>query len=267
MPLASVSGRKLYYEVHGDAPGPPLVLVSGMAGSCRGWRVLQVPDLSRERRVVIFDHRGVGESEDPGGAFDTGDLADDAVGLLDALEIERADVLGAFLGGMVAQQLALRHPRRLGRLVLAGTFARPDARRRLLLEKWRDMARAGTSAEVFLRERLVWTLGDETLEQADLVEGLSRAFPGDGPAIDSELFARQCEAALAHDTADRLREIQAQTLVLCGRQDRLTPPKFHRELADEIPDARLVTFPHGAHLVIAECAEAFNRTVAQFLGE
>ncbi len=267
MPLATVSGRKVYYESHGEAEGEPLVLISGMGGTCKGWLALQVPEFAPVRRTLIFDPRGVGESEDPGGAFTTADLAEDLAGLLAALEIPRADVLGVFLGGMVAQQLTLAHPDRVRRLVLVGTYARPDAKRRLLLEKWREMARSGTSTEVFVRERLLWTLQEETLEQADLVEAMAQSFPGDALPAPADLFARQCDACLAHDTADRLREIAQPTLVVCGRNDQLTPPKFHRELADEIPDARLVTFAYGAHLVIAESAERFNRAVLQFLAE
>ena len=94
---------------------------------------------------MIFDHRGVGESGDPGGPFSIADLADDCVALLDALQIERAACLGLFMGGMVAQELALRHPQRVERLVLVGTYARPDAKRRLLLEKWRAMAGGAVS--------------------------------------------------------------------------------------------------------------------------
>jgi 3-oxoadipate enol-lactonase len=268
MPLASAGGRKVYYESHGEGPGPPLVLVMGMAGSCRGWHALQVPELSERHRVVIYDHRGVGESEDPGGPFTTADLADDLAALLSALRIPRAHVLGVFLGGMVAQELALRHPMRVARLVLVGCYARPDAKRRLLLEKWREMARSGTSAEVFVRERLLWTLQDETLEQSDLVEAMSRSFPGQGAIpISSDLFIRQCDACLGHDTADRLHLVHQPTLILCGRHDQLTPPRLHREMADEIPAARLVTFQYGAHLVMAESAQGFNRAVLQFLAE
>lgn len=267
MPLATVRGRKLYYESHGKAAGPPLVLVTGMAGSCRGWHALQVPEFAERHRTLIYDHRGVGQSEDPGGPFTTADLADDLAGLLDALGVARAHVLGVFLGGMVAQELALRHPLRVARLVLVGCYARPDAKRRLLLEKWREMARAGTTPEVFVRERLLWTLHDDTLEQGDLVEAMSRSFPGDAPPPPPDVFVRQCDACLAHDAADRLHAVHAPTLVLCGRHDQLTPPKLHRELADEIPGARLVTFQVGAHLVMAESAERFNRTVLQFLAE
>ena len=93
------------------------------------------------------------------------------------------------------------------------------------------------------------------------------SLPGEALPMPADLLARQCEACLSHDTADRLRQISQPTLVICGRQDALTPPKFHRELADEIRDARLVTFPYGAHLVMAESAERFNHTVLQFLEE
>jgi pimeloyl-ACP methyl ester carboxylesterase len=267
MPITSVQGRKVYYESHGEAGGVPLLLVMGMGGSCRGWLPLQVPEFSQKRRTLIFDHRGAGGSEDPGGPLSTRLMADDTAGLLDALGIERADVLGVFMGGMVAQELTLAHPGRVDRLVLVGTYARPDAKRRLLLQQWRDLARAGAGVETLVRERLLWTLQDDTLEQQDLIDAMVEFFTRDGAPLSADVFARQCEACLQHDTADRLRRIRQRTLVICGRQDALTPPKFHRELADEIPGAHLVTIAHGAHLVMAESAESFNRTVLQFLGE
>jgi pimeloyl-ACP methyl ester carboxylesterase len=270
MAHAEVAGSKVYYELHGKA-GPssavPLVLLNGIGGSCRGWLPLQVPELSKTRQVLIFDHRGVGESEDPGGSFTTADLAADTVGLLDALEIERADVLGAFMGGMTAQELALRSPDRVRKLVLVGCFARPDAKRRMLLEDWAAVANAGVSMEGMLRKRLIWTLSEETLEQKDLIETMLNFFLKEDTPVESELFVRQCEACLRHDTLDRLGDITAPTLILCGRQDQLTPPKFHRELAEAIPGSRLVVLDFGAHLVMAESAVRFNQIVTQFLDE
>jgi pimeloyl-ACP methyl ester carboxylesterase len=265
MPHAVVGGRKVYYEIHGDAPGTPLVLIMGLGGSCRGWLPLQVPELSKTRRTVIFDNRGVGGSEDTSGPFTIADLADDTAALLDALSIPRADVLGVFMGGMIAQELALRHPARVERLVLVGTFARPDAKRRLLLEKWRELARIGAPIEITVKARLLWTLSDETLEQTDLIDSMVTFFTRDGAPFSNDVFIRQCDACLAHDARDRLRRLTQRTLVICGRHDQLTPPKFHRELADEIPEATLVTLSHGAHLVMAESAERFNHLVTQFL--
>lgn len=265
MPHAVVRRHKTYYEVHGEAEGVPLVLVTGMGGSCQGWLALQVPEFSRSRRVMVYDHRGVGESEDPGGPFTTADLADDLQGLLAALEIPRADVLGAFMGGMVAQELALRHPASVERLVLVGTYGRPDAKRRLLLKQWAELARMGAPLEMLIRERLLWTLQDETLEQTDLIDAMVEFFTRDGAPLTEDVFARQCDACIGHDTYDRLRGIVQRTLVVCGRNDQLTPPRFHREIADEIPDSQLVTIAYGAHLVMAESAQSFNRVVLQFL--
>jgi pimeloyl-ACP methyl ester carboxylesterase len=268
MPSAQVAGRKVYYELHGeDRDATPLLLVMGVGGSCRGWLPLQVPEFSAVRPTLIYENRGVGASEDDGRPFTTADLAEDAVGLLDVLGVARAHVLGAFMGGMVAQELALSHPARLDGLVLVGTYARPDAKRRMILEDWAQLARAGTPWEVFIRKRLLWTLQDETLEQTDLIESMIEYFRNEGSPLSADLFARQCEACIAHDTFDRLRRIRAPTLVVCGRHDQLTPPRFHRELADEIPDARLVTISYGAHAVMVESAERFNATVLQFLDE
>ncbi len=272
MSFATVSGRRVYYELHVPDPAPasdhlPLVLLNGVGGSCRGWLPLQVPDFSKSRPTLVFDHRGVGQSDDPKVEFSTADLADDTAGLLDALGIEQADVLGGFMGGMAAQELALNHPSVVRRLVLVGSYARPDAKRRMLLEDWAALARAGVPMESMIRKRLVWTLSDETLEQTDLIEIMLDFFLKEDTPVGSELFERQCEACLRHDAMDRLSQILQPTLILCGRQDQLTPPKFHRELADGIPGSRLVIIDFGAHLVMAESAVRFNQVVLQFLDE
>ena len=265
MPHVNVGVRKVYYELHGEHDGVPLLLVMGTGGSCRGWLPLQVPEFSQQHRTLIFDHRGVGGSDDADSPLSIASMADDTVGLLDALEIERAHVLGVFMGGMIAQEMALRHADRVSKLVLAGTYSRADAKRRMLLEQWRALALAEVPIEILVRERLLWTLQDETLEQTDLIEQMLTFFTRDGAPVSSELFARQCQACIEHDTADRLRAIAHPTLVLCGRRDRFTPPAMHRELADEIPNAHLVTIQYGGHLVMAESAEQFNKVVLQFL--
>ena len=272
MAFATVSGRRVYYELHEPDPAParkhpPLVLLNGVGGSCRGWRPLQVPEFSKSRATLVFDHRGVGQSDDPETEFSTRDLADDTAALLDALEIERADVLGAFMGGMAAQELALNHPTRVRRLVLVGSYARPDAKRRMLLEDWVALARAGFPMESMVRKRLVWTLSDETLEQDDLMRTMLDFFLKQDPPVGSELFERQCEACLRHDTSGRLQDISQPTLIVCGKDDQLTPPKLHRALAAAIPGSRLIVIDFGAHLVMAESAVRFNQVVLQFLDE
>ena len=268
MPHAVVKGRKIYYELHGPRhAGPPFLLAIGIGGSCRGWLPLQVPEFSRERATLIFDYPGVGGSEPQEGPFTTADLADTAAALLDALDLPRADVGGAFMGGMVAQELALRHPQRVERLVLLGSYARADAKRRLLLEQWRELARADVPLSAMVRDRLLWTAHDDTIAQTDLIESMIEFFTRDGAPLSADLFARQCDACLGHDTLSRLPEITQPTLILCGADDLLTPPKLHRELAAGIRHSRLVVVPGAAHLVMVEAAPIWNRTVMQFLAE
>ncbi|HKJ25985.1 MAG TPA: alpha/beta fold hydrolase [Myxococcota bacterium] len=267
MEYASVGGRRIAYEIHGEHPGTPLVLVMGVGGSCRGWLPFQVPAFAKSRRVVVYDHRGVGESDDDARPFTVADLAEDLVGLLDTLSIERAHVLGAFLGGMVAQRAALDHPARVERLALVGTYARPDRKRQLLLEQWKEMARADASQDLLMRNRLLWTLRDETLDDTELVDGMIEFFRRDGPATSAATFERQCDACLGHDVLDRLGEIAVPTLVLCGERDQLTPVRLHRELAAPLRDGRLVVLPYAGHLVEVETADRFNAVVEQFLDD
>lgn len=270
MALAEITGRKLYYELHTsrtETVAPPLLLVMGMAGSCAGWLALQVPEFVKSRSVLIFDHRGVGQSEDTNAPFSTADLAADAAALVRALGLGPVDVLGAFMGGMVSQELALNDPQLVRKLVLVGTYARPDAKRRLLLEHWSHMVRQGTPLESMVYDRLLWTLQDETLEQEDLIKAMTTFYSEGGAPFTDELLIRQCRACIEHDAADRLGSLPHETMIICGRHDQLTPPKFHRELADTIPNSQLVTLSYGAHLVMAESAERFNHVVLQFLDD
>ena len=267
MAHAVVRSRKIYYEFHGEHSGIPLVLIMGTGGSCRGWLPIQVPEFSQEHRTLIFDHPGVGASEDSGGVFTTAGLADDTIGLMDALEIEKANVLGVFMGGMIAQEMALQHPDRINSLILAGTYARPDAKRRMLIQQWRELSLGGASVEVMVRERMLWTLQEETLEQTDLIDQMIELFVQERTPLTEEVFARQCDACIGHDTLDRLSTLANPTLAICGRRDLLTPTKFNREIADVMPNARHVALSYAGHAAMAERPERFNQVALHFLDE
>jgi aminoacrylate hydrolase len=271
MPSLETRGFSLHYELHGpqrpDASGSPLVLIMGIGASCHGWLVLQVPELAQDRVNVIFDHRGAGRSSDPGEQFTTADLADDVAALLEHAALPRAHVLGAFLGGLVAQELALRHPGRVQSLTLVGTFARPDAKRRLLLETWDQMLEQRVSREVLVKLRLLWSLHDCAFAQQDLIDSMWRYYVREDAPLEDKVVQRQVRACLQHDALQRLGQIRAPTLIVCGEQDQFTPLALHRELAEHIPGSRLVAIPGAGHLVAAEVAPRFNRLVSRFLQE
>jgi pimeloyl-ACP methyl ester carboxylesterase len=268
MPTFRTRGFGIHYEVHGDGPRLPLLLVMGMGGTCQGWLSVTVPDVIKTGRpCVIFDNRGAGQSEDPGGPFTTSEMSADAHALLDHLGIARAHVLGGFLGGMIAQELALAHPQRVASLILAGTYARADAKRRLVLDLWKTMVELKVPAELRIKQRLIWTLGDATMEQEDLIEAMWRFYLRDDAPMEDRVFVRQAEACIAHDALERIDKIAAATLVVCGEGDILTPPVLARELVSRIKDSRLVLLPNAGHLVAAELAPRFNRLVNRFLAE
>ena len=168
---------------------------------------------------------------------------------------------------MTAQELALSAPDRIRKLVLVGTYARPDNKRLMLLKHWAQLARIDLSSETFIYSRLLWTLHDDTIEQDDLIQAMTNFYLNEEAPVSADLFVRQCQACENHDATDRLGNLLHPTLILCGRDDILTPAKFHRELADLIPQSRLMTMGYGGHLVMVESAERFNQIVSEFLDE
>ncbi len=271
MPFAEVSDRKLYYELHEaetpDPEQPPLLLVTGIGGRCTGWQAFQVPSLRARRPVLIYDHRGVGDSDPVDGPYSTAELGRDLIGLLDVLGLEQVDAAGYFLGGMAIQEAAIASPERFRRLVMIGSWARADARRELLLTEWAALARSGLSATSMTRQRLIWTFSDEALDQRDWIEpAIARLDDGKTP-LTGEGFARQCEACARHDALDRLRALDHPTLVISGRRDLLTPPKFSRALAEAMPNARDIALSYAGHACMIERADRFNEIVGHFLLE
>ncbi len=267
MPVFTDRGFPIYYELHGEGDGDPLLYITGPGASCRGWKYGTVPELSRERRNVIFDGRGVGETGDPGGDYSTVDIAEDAISVLDHLRIERAHVVGTFMAGMAAQELAIRYPHRVRSLILSGTTARLTKKLRLILEVWKASLELGLPRELIVRNWIVWHIGDVALEQPGLVEEVLGFQMEHDIHIDRKAFVAQCAACLTHDVGERAREISAPVLICCGDRDILTPVELHRELAGLIPESRLVVFQGVGHVAVFEVAQRFNRMARRFMLE
>lgn len=258
------NGIELRVETMGN--GPPLLLVMGLGASLETW-VAQRDAFAARHRLILFDNRGAGASECPLLPWTVADMAADAVAVLDALGIARADVLGVSMGGMIAQEMAIGWPERIDRLVLAVSFARPDPVRRafLLFRRWArlqsdvDLVQEGVAHLPWLVSP--WVLNDPVRLQAVL------AIVGTMPLMDATAYSHQIDAILEHDTLARLHRVQARTLVLAAAEDVLTPLYLSREIADAIPNARLTVLPRGNHAVQLEDPDAFNQAVLSFLAE
>ena len=260
----ATDGTRIHFEVFGRRDGEPLLLVQGLGADKRGW-IMQRRALAGRYRCIAFDNRGVGASGKPEGPYDLEVMAADAVAVLDATGYASAHVMGASMGGVIAQIMAVRHPGRVRSLVLACTACRHLPWRVELLQEWADVA-AREGMRGFATQNLRWLLGSRSLRRFRPALGLLAPVAMNGPA---DGFVSQVAAILSMDDGLRseLRSIKVPTLVLVGSQDILTPVGDSEELAELIPSARLQVIRGGAHGFMVEHAGAFNRAVTAFLAE
>ncbi|MBI4590296.1 MAG: alpha/beta fold hydrolase [Candidatus Rokubacteria bacterium] len=264
MPFARINGIRIHYEVYGA--GAPVLLINGLSAPGVNW-LYQVRDLSPHYQVITFDNRGVGESDLPESkTYPTALMADDAARLLEHVGVRRAHVVGASMGGTIAQELALRHPRMVRSLVLACTWAKGDGRFIRTVESWVTLTRKLTLEERFRDVLFPLVYSPAFFERPGaLSESLMRVLAYPFPTTP-EGMERQARGLLAwNGTRVRdLKKVKAPARILVGRDDILTPPAFSRALARLIPKAQLKILP-GGHGFFIEEAEAFNRAVLAFL--
>jgi pimeloyl-ACP methyl ester carboxylesterase len=250
---------ELSYEEHGA--GMPLLLIAGIPAVADDWRSLAAP-LSAGRRVIAFDNRGSGRSTVTEGPYSTEQMAADAADLLDRLGIRRADVFGVSLGGMIAQELALRWPERVDRLILGCTHAgianaapQPRETARVFSMKTDDWGE---------RMRALAPLAFAEGYDAELLEAFIEKKSRD--VQDPVGYQGQIDAVLSHDTYDRLGEIASPTLILTGDEDRIIPPLSSNVLHEAIPGSRLYEIEGAGHLFFVEKPEQTLEVIEGFLG-
>ena len=249
MPYA-LSGPRIYYERRGA--GEPLLLITGFTISSAVFEPV-LPLYTGRFETIAYDNRGAGRSDAPLTPTSMPQLAADAARLLDAIDVPSAHVLGLSMGGMVAQELAIRFPERVRGLVLGGTSPGGP---RALRPAMREVAALAASAARGLTGRTrpwlaEWLFSEAfRAEQPEQVERLLTHF--DRHRAPSHGMASQLWASIYHDTYARLPSIQAPTLVLAGEHDRMTPVGNARMLAERIPDAELRVVPASGHAFILE---------------
>ncbi len=261
MPFARIDDHRIYYEVRGS--GPPLLLVPGLPQISSDWFPF-ADALAETFAVVAYDNRGSGQSDEPDGWYSIPLMAQDAVGLLDSLDIKRAHVFGTSMGGMIAQELAIRWGDRVDRLVLGCTHAGGS-----------NVVPAGADvAAAFALQTTDWAERVRVLVPLAFSAGFLQSHLDlvarfvDKKAHDTQSYTgyrKQYGAANRHDSVDRLGEIRRPTLVITGTTDLVVAPQNSRLLCERIPDARFAEIEGAGHLFFIEKPEATLDLLLPFL--
>lgn len=262
MPYAPIRDILTYYEEAGN--GEPLVLVMGLGGDLQAW-ALQVPALAKQFRVITFDNRGAGRTSAPDKPYTIDGMADDLAALLDSLKIDKANILGLSMGGFVAQEFALKYPKRVEKLILLATAACTDGYTRNVVRSWVDVRRSSMSREQAVRLSASWLYSPELLDDAGRFEQSIQNSLNNPYAQQDHAFIRQAQAVLAFDASARVGGIKSQTLVIAGKDDILVPPRNSEKLAKLLPNSTLKVL-EGGHVGCVEYANEYNAAIEEFLG-
>jgi 3-oxoadipate enol-lactonase len=264
MPYArTTDGLRVHYEVLGRPSTPPVLMIQGLGADKHGWD-MQRYVLSLRYRVIALDNRGAGRSDKPFGHYSLEQMAADAISVLDDLGVDSAHVIGASMGGAIAQIIAVKYPERVRSLTLVCTACRNHAWRRELLEGWAERATERGMGSM-AAEAARWVIGPRSFRR------LLPTFGWLGPLAlgrPSHAFVAQVRAILNTDEslADHLASVTVPAMVVVGNQDILTPRGDSEELHDRLPNAELVVISGAAHGLMVEHATTFNRVLLDFLG-
>jgi pimeloyl-ACP methyl ester carboxylesterase len=256
-----VGDIKMAYRIYGS--GYPLVMVMGYGSTMKLWEPDLIRRLSSSFQVILFDHRGIGNTETGRRPFTLEQFADDTAGLLEALGIKQAHMLGWSMGGLITEEVALRHPSRVNKLVLYAAHCHPGLfpPSPEVIKKLTDTS--GTPAEQGMR--FISLLFPPAWLQSH-GERVKEIFYRPMGNIPIETMGQQSMAIGAwKGCCDRLGAITNPTLVLAGNEDLLVPPQNASYLAEKIPKARLVLYENTGHGLMFQDPERFGRQVIEFL--
>lgn len=254
----------MYYEIHGD--GKPLIMIMGLSANVDWWAKEIIDNFAQFFKVIIFDNRGAGRSDNPEGPFTIKLFADDTVALMNALGIEKAHVFGVSMGGMIAQEIVLNYPEKVERLVLGCTNCGGSKQ---VLPSQEVLATLGNAPKDQTREDFI----DLTIpllftskfinENPDYIVNVKKMFLK--APISPDAFERQLKAIMAFNSYRKLKNINAPTLIIHGKEDILIPVGNAEVLAEQIPLSKKVLLDDAAHSFFEpEPEKAFN-TILEFL--
>lgn len=263
MAFVTVDGLKIWYDSTGES-GPPVLLLMGFGGRGTAWGA-QIEGLGRDHRLAWMDNRGIGRSDRTARDITMKQMASDAIAVLDALGWEQAHVVGVSMGGMIAQELALRHRPRVRTLTLMATHAGGVGAFLPPMNGLYHFLSAVQTSVPRRVEALMRLLYPEdylaVADRADIARRLSAEF-ADGTNLST--LVAQAAAVASHDTRGRLQELgELPVLVIRPGRDIMIDPRHVDELHRRLPSARLMHLPEAGHGFIYQCREAVNAALVE----
>jgi 3-oxoadipate enol-lactonase len=246
MPLAQVGEIELDYERSGA--GPPLLLIMGMSGTYLHWGEPFLAPLREHFELIVYDHRGVGSSSRMDARLTIAQMAADAEGLLGALGLDSAHVLGISMGGMIAQELALGHPERIRTLTLGCTYCGGAGSALAAPETMQALVEAQMSGERERVLRVMWEINVSPTMAADDHAYARFLQIAAQRAVAQPVIMAQMRAIAEHDTSARLGQLEPPTLVIHGTADRLLPVQNGRLIASLVSGSQLEIFDDVGHM-------------------
>jgi len=265
VPFLTANAIRTRYEIEGE--GPPLLLIAGN-GMDRTCFKDQVPAFARHFRCITYDLRGIGESDVPPADYGTREMAEDALALLDGLQIERAHVGGYSLGGCIGQEMALAAPARVATLSLYSSLDRMQPYLRLRYEILIQVLVEGTP-ELWAMFSAFSAFGEEYINrnhleiEKEIRQRAARWHASPPPA--KEGFLGHYRALMLHDTAERLAAIRCPTWIAVGTSDTVTPPSYSKRMQAAIAGAEMQVFDGGPHRLLNFAIGEFNQAALGFL--
>jgi pimeloyl-ACP methyl ester carboxylesterase len=266
MPIIKANGIDLYYEEKGDKNKPPLLLIMGITAPGSVWYA-HAEEWEKEFRCIIVDNRGVGQSDKPKGPYSTEQMADDYASLLEHLSLEDVLVAGVSMGGTIALQLAIRHPKKVKSLVLMCPWARCDNKAKAIFQHMMK-CKARFRPEEFSHyiQLLIYSKAswDNPLIYNELEEGRAADAIGDMQQPLHGLEG-QAWACINHNVLNNLSSIKQPTIVFGGEEDEFTPNWMAHEIVEAMPYAELFLYPKSGHIFHFENLEDFNHRSLNWL--
>ena len=260
MPFVKVNDIQLYYELHGPENADVIVLSNGIFMSTASWGY-QVLEFKKHFRVLVYDCRGMWQSDHPAGPYSMEQHADDLAGLLDALGIEKAHIGGISYGGEISMTFALKYPQRALSLIVSSAVSQIDPMLQVMGASWMSALHNNDADTLF--EVTFPANFSETWIAAN--QGIIEPSRKKYHQMDLKAAEELMLAFSKIDFTGELKKINMPTLVLVGEQDILKSRKYSEIIAREIPGAELLIIPHGGHAICMEQPGAFNSAILGFV--